>query len=607
MYIATEEDHLWLQSVQGKLYARSRDNPDYCFEELWGLVTDPRDLRIAFSRVQRNRGARTAGIDRITVRTIVSQGVESFLVAVRHELRSGLFHPSPVRRVLIPKAGNLKAFRPLGIPTVKDRVIQPAMKQVLEPIFEAGFYPVSYGFRPGRSVRGALAQLKDLLILRGTRRWGKPDRLPYQWAIEGDIKGCFDHIDHHALMERVRRRIGDGKRNRLIVAFLKSGVLSESQFLRSDSGTPQGGILSPLLANVALSLIDERYERHVWPRAGLPASGKRGRPVQPLTDPKAIAQRACTNRAGDERHGRTVFMPIRYADDFIIQVASADPDCEKTRATAEQEKSNLGAVLESQLGLTLSPEKTLVTAVTSTMRFLGHYLRVRAHPTYRRLVPRLVIPMDRSNRLRRRIALIFDRSTITETLENRLQLLNPVLRGWGNFYRHAWGAKRVFAAWTTMSGGPSCDGSVRSTPPLGCVIWPSSTVTTDHDNVRCTGATATRLPCRSPRSVFDATPWVLIPVPPMREHRGRARCVSKGARRFGEGHPETRSAHAPAGVGCPLSRKCLPLAHLNRNARIPSWRCASLARRGDQTQQPRPRLCEWGRAPRMASKVAASY
>jgi hypothetical protein len=247
-------------------------------------------------------------------------------------------------------------------------------------------------------------------------------------------------------MARVRRRIGDGKLNRLIMAFLKSGVLSESQFLRSDSGTPQGGILSPLLANVALSLIDERYERHVWPRAGLPASGKRGRPVQPLTDPKAIAQRACTNRAGDKRHGRTVFMPIRYADDFIILVASADPDCEKTRAIAEQEKSNLGAMLESHLGLTLSPEKTLVTAVTSTMRFLGHHLRVRAHPTYRRLVPRLVIPMDRSNRLRRRVALIFDRSTITETLENRLRLLNPVLSGWGNFYRHAWGAKRVFAA-----------------------------------------------------------------------------------------------------------------------------------------------------------------
>jgi retron-type reverse transcriptase len=126
MYIVTEGDRLWLQSVQRKLYARSRENPNYVFEELWGLVTDARNLRIAYNRVRGNRGARTAGVDRVTVRNVVQTGVESFLVAVRQELRSGLFHPSPVRRVLIPKAGKPGAFRPLGIPTVKDRVIQAA-------------------------------------------------------------------------------------------------------------------------------------------------------------------------------------------------------------------------------------------------------------------------------------------------------------------------------------------------------------------------------------------------------------------------------------------------------------------------------------------------
>jgi RNA-directed DNA polymerase len=167
MYIATEDNRLWLQSVQRKLYARSRDIPGYRFEELWGLVTDPRNLRAAFARVQRNRGARSAGVDRITVRRIVQQGVEPYLVALREELRSGSFQPSPVRRVLIPKAGKPGAFRPLGIPTVKDRVIQAAVKHILEPIFEAGFYPVSYGFRPGRSVRGALAHLKVLLPRAG--------------------------------------------------------------------------------------------------------------------------------------------------------------------------------------------------------------------------------------------------------------------------------------------------------------------------------------------------------------------------------------------------------------------------------------------------------
>jgi group II intron reverse transcriptase/maturase len=443
MYIVSADDRLWLQSVQRKLYARSQENPDYRFEELWGLVTDPRNIRIAFNRVSRNRGARTAGIDRITVRRIVQEGAEEYLVAIREELRNGSFHPSPVRRVLIPKAGKPGVFRPLGIPTVKDRVIQAAMKQIMEPIFEAGFYPTSYGFRPGRSVRGALAHLKTLLLPRGMKRWKTAETPPFQWAIEGDIKGCFDHIEHHPLMMRLRRRICDGKLNRLVFAFLKAGVMSEAQFIRSDSGSPQGGILSPLLSNVALSIIDERYERQVWPRGGTSGS-KRGRPTQPLTDPTLITRRAFMNRASDRRRGLPVFMPIRYADDFVILVASPDNDPEKSRLMAEQEKSAVAEMLSSQMGLSLSPEKTLVTPVTSTLRFLGHHLRVRRHPFRRTLIPRLVIPKDRSQRLRRSIELIFDRSTITETLESRLKRVNPILRGWGNFYRHAWGAKRVF-------------------------------------------------------------------------------------------------------------------------------------------------------------------
>lgn len=446
VYIVTEDDRLWLQSVQRKLYARSRENPSYVFEELWGLVTDLRNLRMAFNRVRGNRGARTAGVDRVTVRKVVHYGVEPFLVAVREELRSGLFHPSPVRRVLIPKAGKPGAFRPLGIPTVKDRVIQAATKHILEPIFEAGFYPVSYGFRPGRSVRGALAHLKDLLIPRGMQRWGTAERPPFQWAIEGDIKGCFDNIDHHGLMERVRRRVSDGKLNRLVVAFLKSGVMSEAQFVRTDSGTPQGGILSPLLANIALSVIEERYQRYVWPNTAATRRRGGGRPTVTLTDPEKIVKRAHENRARDKLDGLPVFMPIRYADDFIILVAMRDCDAEKGQAVAEQEKAALAAVLSDTLGLSLSESKTLITPVTSTMRFLGHHLRVRRHPAKGTLLPRLVIPKDRSQRLRRKITTLFNVSTKNERLADRLRLLNPLLLGWASFYRHAWGAKRVFAS-----------------------------------------------------------------------------------------------------------------------------------------------------------------
>ena len=255
MYVATKEDTLWLQNVQRALYTRSKEHPDYVFEKLWGLVTDSRNLRIAFARVQRNRGARTAGIDRVTVRKVLQSGVTPFLDEIRKDLRGGTFRPEPVRRVLIPKAGQPGKFRPLGIPTVKDRVVQAAVKNIMEPIFEADFYPVSYGFRPGKSVHGAIAHLKVLMRSRGGKHWKRGEKLPFQWAIEGDIKGCFDNIGHHGLMERVRRRVGDAKLERLVLAFLKAGILSEDQFLRSDSGTPQGGILSPLLANLALTAL----------------------------------------------------------------------------------------------------------------------------------------------------------------------------------------------------------------------------------------------------------------------------------------------------------------------------------------------------------------
>src|SRR5262249_30100369 len=163
MYMASESDRTWLLNVQRKLYQRSWQDPDYVFQELWGLLTDPRNLRIAFARVSRNRGSRTAGVDGVTVGSVIrGTGMEAFLHHLRGELRWRACRPKPVRGVLIPKRGQPGKFRPLGIPTVTDRVVQAAMKNILEPVFEADFYPVSYGFRPGRSVHGALQHLKQL-------------------------------------------------------------------------------------------------------------------------------------------------------------------------------------------------------------------------------------------------------------------------------------------------------------------------------------------------------------------------------------------------------------------------------------------------------------
>jgi RNA-directed DNA polymerase len=429
-YVATETDKAWLQNERRKLYARSRQYPDYNFRKLWGLVTDPRNLRTALQRVSRNRGRRTAGVDGITVRRVLREGTERFLDALRADLRSGAYRPSPVRRVFIPKPGQPGKHRPLGVPTVKDRVVQAAVKNILEPIFEADFYPTSYGFRPGKSVHGALEHLRMLLRPSTTER-----RLPYQWAIEGDIKGCFDNIDHHALMVRVRRRIGDVKMNRLVLAFLRSGVLSEAQFLRTEAGTPQGGILSPLLANIALCAIDERYELHVWPR----------RTPTLRTEAAEIERRASGRRAYDRHCGRPIFFPIRYADDFIILVdARGDRAIEHGRIIAENEKVALAKQLKEGLGLELSESKTLVTSVTQPMRFLGHHVRVRRHPCRGCMVSTAVIPKERSQRLRKSIKELFRRETTGQSLGDRLHHLNPLLRGWANFYRHAWGAKTVF-------------------------------------------------------------------------------------------------------------------------------------------------------------------
>ena len=437
MYVATREDKDWLLIVQRKLYARSWENPDHVFEKLWGLVTDLRNLRCALARVAHNKGARTAGVDGVTVRRIVADGVDTFLDALRTDLRSREYRPSPARRVRIPKPGKPGETRPLGIPTVKDRVVQAAVKHIMEPIFEADFYPSSFGFRPGRSVHGALEQIRKLLnspVLSAGPDGGP--RLTYQWVIEGDIKGCFDNISHHGLMNRVRRRIGDGRLNRLLVKQLKAGVMSEGQFQRTDDGTPQGGILSPLLANIALSAIDERYERHVWPR----------RQPTPLNDEERIKRRVTGNRANDRTAGKPVLVPVRYADDFLIFVCAPKGEGREARAKeiADAEKAELARHLKESRTLELAEAKPLVPPVPEPIRFLGFRFRVQRHPVYG-WTSKVFIPKDKSRSLRRSIKIVFHRSTIHRSLESRLAELNPIIRGWAHFYRHATGAKRVFS------------------------------------------------------------------------------------------------------------------------------------------------------------------
>lgn len=420
-----QADKAWVLSVQRKLYQWSKANPDDQWRDMWGWLTDLRVLRCAWWRVASNRGGRTAGIDGVTVGRIRKRGEQRFLEELQAELRSGAYRPSPARRVLIPKAGKRGEFRPLGIPTVKDRVVQGAVKILLEPIFEAQFWHVSYGFRPGRNVHGALENIRAAIQPRKRDKDGHRTQLPYPWVIEGDIKGCFDQISHYHLMNRLRARVGDRRVTRLVRRFLKAGVLAEDQFRRTEAGTPQGGILSPLLSNIALSAIEERYERWVEHRHKIRAHRK--------GDGMAAATGA---RGRDRRAGLCVCYPVRYADDFVVLVSG-------TQKEAHAEKAALAEHLRRTTGLELSPEKTKVTAVTRGFEFLGFHVTMRWDKRYG-YGPRVEIPKAKAADLRRRIKQCTKKSTTRCSLGHRLQEINPILRGWAYYYRHCARASRVF-------------------------------------------------------------------------------------------------------------------------------------------------------------------
>ena len=228
------------------------EDPGRRFGDLFNLVYDPAFLVHAWERVSTSKGAQTAGIGKATAARIETwAGVEAFLGQVRDLLKSGEFRPVEVRQVMIPK-GNTGKSRKLGIPTITDRVVQASLKLVLEPIFEADFKPCSYGFRPNRRAHDAISEIQHLA--------SSPKN--YHWVFETDIKACFDEISHTALMDRLRARIKDKRICSLVKAFLKSGVLTDlGKREETWTGTPQGGILSPLLANIALSALDDHFDR----------------------------------------------------------------------------------------------------------------------------------------------------------------------------------------------------------------------------------------------------------------------------------------------------------------------------------------------------------
>ncbi|MBB4939388.1 group II intron reverse transcriptase/maturase [Streptosporangium album] len=213
--------------MQAKLHRWATADSGRRFDDLFNLVHDPATLLMAFERVAGNMGARTPGVDGLTVAQVEEYiGVSGFLDDLRAQLKTGTFRPLPVRERLIPKPGGAGKLRRLGIPTVADRVVQAALKLVLEPIFEAGFLPVSYGFRPRRRAQDAIAEIHYF----GTRG--------YRWVLDADIEAAFDNVAHPPVMDRIRARVKDKRVLALVKAFLKAGILTE---LGEHRDTPTHG------------------------------------------------------------------------------------------------------------------------------------------------------------------------------------------------------------------------------------------------------------------------------------------------------------------------------------------------------------------------------
>ncbi|WP_308794847.1 group II intron reverse transcriptase/maturase [Streptomyces spinoverrucosus] len=399
---------------QLKLHRWARNEPGRRFEDVFNLICDRATLLVAWERVSGNQGARTAGVDGLTRYHVEERlGVIPFLEELRSSLKDGSFTALPVKQAVIPKKNG--KVRYLGIPTLRDRVAQMALKLILEPIFEADFYPSSYGYRPGRRAQDAIAEIHHCT--------SRPSN--YEWVIEGDIKACFDNVDHHVLMDLVAERIKDRKVLRLVSAFLRAGVVElQGGFAESLTGTPQGGVASPLLANIYLSVLDRHFSR-TWDTEMSPAWRRQHR----------------------RRKGLPNFRLVRYADDFVVLVHG-------TREDAEALKAEIGELLESRLRMTLSEEKTHITHIDDGFVFLGFRIQRRSWGGGRRVV--LTIPSKQSlASVMHKIKKLTGRGTTSRSLEEVLRAVNPVLRGWAAYFRYGV-SKRTFAylgwyAWRRMN------------------------------------------------------------------------------------------------------------------------------------------------------------
>ena len=375
-----------VRRLQRRLWAAAKRAPGRRFHALYDHAARGDVLAEAWKQVKRNKGA--AGVDGVTLAEIEQRGVESFLAEIATTLREGTYRANVVLRRYIPKADGKK--RPLGIPTVRDRVVQMAVKLLLEPIFEADFLPCSYGFRPRRSATMALETLR------------KTGNKGGHHVLDADIRDYFGSIEHDKLMKLVALRVADRRVLKLVKQWLEAGVMDAGKVTATTRGTPQGGVISPLLSNIYLHVLDKLWDRHGQGRGTL----------------------------------------VRYADDFVVM--------SRTKRDCEWAEERVRAIL-MRLGLELHPEKTKRVNLydgAEGFDFLGCHLRKRLSGSIWEQQRKRVYflnrePSQRSmKRVRSRVRELTPRGRCHADMRDVIDDLNPVLRGWGEYFRTGNAARR---------------------------------------------------------------------------------------------------------------------------------------------------------------------